>query len=247
MPALIIAGFFGIWQAAAMLLDSPLLPTFTDVVINLFTSAGLFKHLIYSLMRMTAGLTLSAAIGLPLGIIAGLHPRRGRLISIPSYLIHPVPKTLFIPVIVLISGIGEFSKILLVTLSLVFQIILSTRDSVKAVPREYYTSLSTLGSGRAAAVRYVTLPAAMPGLFSTLRVSMGIAAAVLFFAEYFGTEYGMGFYVMDARTRINFTDLYSGILTLSLIMLSLYRLLNFTEMNLCRWRSPSGSVSRAGR
>lgn len=246
MPALIIAGFFGIWQIAAMLLDSPLLPTFSATAVNLFTSGGLFIHLAYSLMRMFSGLALAIAAGLPLGILAG-RSRRGRLISIPSYFIHPVPKTLFIPLILFALGIGEFSKILLVALSIVFQIILSTRDAVKAIPKEYYTSISTLGSDKGAELRFVTLPAALPSLFSTLRVSLGIAAAVLFFAEYFGTEYGMGFYIMDSRTRINFTDLYSGILALSLMMLSLFRLLRFTENQLCRWKSPLQNVSQAGQ
>jgi len=239
LPALIIAGFFGIWEIAAMLISSPLLPPFSAVVINLFTSAGLFEHMAYSLLRLTAGLVLSAAVGLPLGILTGMNPRWGKCISIPSYLIHPIPKTLFIPLIVLAAGIGEFSKILLVFLSLVFQIILSTRDTVKAVPEEYYTSIRALGSGTRSMVRYVTIPASLPGLFSTLRVSMGIAVAVLFFAEYFGTEYGMGFFIMDARTRINFTDLYTGILTLSLIMLSLFRLLNWAQRRLCGWKTPS--------
>lgn len=238
MPALIIAGFFGIWQITALLLCSPLLPPFSAVAVNLLSSPGLFQHLIYSLMRMTIGLVLAAAVGFPLGILSGMNPRRGKFISIPSYLIHPIPKTLFIPLIILTSGIGEFSKILLVFLSLVFQIILSTRDTVKTVPEEYYTSIRALGSGTAAMVRYVTIPAALPGLFSTLRISLGIAAAVLFFAEYFGTEYGMGFYIMDAKTRIDFIDLYTGILALSLIMLSLLRLLNWTQRMLCRWKTP---------
>jgi NitT/TauT family transport system permease protein len=247
LPALIIAGFFIIWQIAAILLGSPLLPAFTEVVLNLATSEGLFKHLFYSLLRIIIGLALSAAAGVPLGIIAGIKTEAGRFISIPAYLLHPIPKTLFIPIIVLISGIGEVSKILLVSLSLIFHIILSTRDAVRAVPEQYYTSVKALGGGKTASVRYVTIPAALPGLFSTLRVSMGIAVAVLFFAEYFGTEYGMGFYIMDARTRINFTDLYSGILALSMMMLLLFRLLSLSESLICRWRNPLRTSSLAGQ
>ena len=230
-----------------MLLGSPLLPPFHGVLINLITTPGLFEHLLYSLMRITAGISLAAAIGIPLGIMAGMNPRAGKIISFPAYLIHPVPKTLFIPLIVLSLGIGEFSKILLVSLALVFQIFLSTRDAVRAVPREYYTSIKALGSDNVCIIRYVTIPAVLPGLFSTLRISMGIAVAVLFFAEYFGTEYGMGFYIMDAKTRINFTDLYSGILALSLMMLSLFRLLGLTEKKLCRWKHPSKRTAQAGR
>ncbi|MDC7226479.1 MAG: ABC transporter permease [Spirochaetales bacterium] len=239
MPALIVAGFFGIWQLAAVLIDSPVLPTFTAVALNLFTAEGLPQHLFSSMLRMIAGLSLAAATGLPLGIIAGMNLRGVNLINIPTYIFHPIPKTLFIPLIVLATGIGEFSKILLIFLSLVFQIILNVRDAVSNIPDQYYISLKTLGGRRLNILRYVTIPAALPGLFSTLRISMGIAAAVLFFAEYFGTEWGMGFYIMDAKTRINFTDLYSGILALSLMMLAFFRLLNWSEAQMCRWKHPS--------
>ena len=203
---------------------------------NIFTSADLLHYLALSLVRISAGTLLAAAAGLPLGIIAAGRTLRGKLISVPAYLLHPVPKTMFIPVIVLFSGIGEFSKLLLVFLSLVFQITISVRDSVRTIPAAYYSSVRVLGCGRLDEIRWVTIPAALPALFSTLRVSLGIAAAVLFFAEYFGTEYGMGFYIMDARTRINFTDMYSGILALSLMMLGLFMLVRLAERLICRWR-----------
>ena len=184
---------------------------------------------------MSAGILLASAAGLPLGIAAASKKSGRRLISLPVYLLHPVPKTLFIPLIVLLSGVGELSKLLLVFLSLLFQIVLSVRDAVKTVPAEYYTSIRSIGGGRIDEIFRVTLPAALPALFSTLRISLGIAAAVLFFAEYFGTEYGMGFYIMDARTRINFIDMYAGILALSLMMLVMFRIIDIVQKISCRW------------
>jgi NitT/TauT family transport system permease protein len=215
---------------------SPLFPPFTDVFLNMVSSAVIGRHLLYSLMRMTAGLGLAAGVGICLGIIAGMSKRAGKFVLIPSFLLHPVPKTLFIPLIVLGTGIGETSKIILVFMALVFQIILSIRDSVRSIPKGYFTSIQAAGGGQRSSLRYIVLPAVMPGLFSTIRISLGIAAAVLFFSEYFGTEYGMGFFIMDARTRINFTDLYSGILALSLMMLIIFRILALTEKIVCRWR-----------
>ncbi len=237
MSALILAGFFLIWQAVSVISGTPLLPSFIETALNMITSPRLLEHLLYSLCRMTAGLTAAAVLGLPLGMTAGRKTGAARsLINIPSYLLHPVPKTVFIPVIVLFSGIGEFSKILLVFLSVIFQIIIGARDAAASIAENYYTSAAALGCKTMDKIRYITFPAALPSLFSTLRISMGTAAAVLFFSEYFGTEYGMGFFIMDARARTDFTDLYSGILALSLMMLVLFRLTGFFESRLCRWK-----------
>ncbi len=237
MSALILAGFFLLWQGASLLSGSPLLPSFTRAALNMITSPRLLEHLLYSLCRMTLGLAAAAALGLPLGMIAGRRTGAARsLINIPSYLLHPVPKTVFIPVIVLFSGIGELSKVLLVFLSVVFQIIIGSRDAAASIAQNYYTSATAMGCTTLDTVRHITFPAALPSLFSTLRISMGAAAAVLFFSEYFGTEYGMGFYIMDAQARVDFTDLYSGILALTLMMLALFRLVSFLEKRLCPWK-----------
>ena len=192
---------------------------------------------------MAAGTVLAAAAGFPLGITAGMTGKAVRAVSLPAYLLHPVPKTVLIPLIVLAAGVGEASKILLVFLSLVFHLLLSTRDAVREIDSGYYTSIRAAGGSGKDELRWVVIPASLPALFSAMRISLGIAAAVLFFAEYFGTEKGMGFFIMDARARINFTDLYAGILALSLMVMVFLRLTAFAERNICRWSSAIGRPS----
>ncbi len=203
--------------------------------------------MLYSLCRIAAGSLIAALIGIPAGIAAGIRGRRlsrpsGKgFISIASYLLYPLPKTALIPIFVLAFGIGEFSKVLLITFSLVFQIIISVRDSTAGIDESYYKSLQASGGGKTDELRYLIMPAVLPGLFSTLRISAGISVAVLFFSEYFGTTYGMGFYIMDSRVRMNYTDLYSGILVLTFISGVIFGTIRLAEGLMCRWNTRKDS------
>lgn len=235
LPALTIVVFFGGWEAASYILDSPLLPRFTGVLVNIVRCDEIFHHLFISFVRILSALLAALSVGILLGIVAARLPRTGKAVSIFSFISYPIPKTVLIPVIVLLLGIGELSKIFLVFLSIVFQIIINVRDAVSEIQEGYYISIYAAGGGRRQIVSRVIFPSIIPALFSTLRISLGIASAVLFFAEYFGTEWGMGFFIMDARIRTSYIDLYSGIVLLSAMMLIIFLIVDFADRKLCHW------------
>jgi NitT/TauT family transport system permease protein len=87
--------------------------------------------------------------------------------------------------------------------------------------------------------RNVIIPASLPGILTALRISLGTALSVLFFTETFGTEFGLGYFIMDAWMRVNYIDMFSGILVLSIMGLLLFVLLDIIERVCCRWKNKS--------
>ena len=82
----------------------------------------------------------------------------------------------------------------------------------------------------------ITLPAGLASVLSALRIALGTAIAILFFTEVYGTEYGLGYFVMDAWGRLDYLDMYSGILVLSAVAFLLFLMIDLLESRLLKWR-----------
>ncbi len=227
-----------VWQVISMALNMPLVPSPLRVGQNLYDifAPSVSVHLWHSLERVAAGLLLAMAAGLPLGMMMGYYPGFDRWVSPLLYLTYPAPKIAFLPVVLLLSGVGDFSKILLIFLIIVFQIVIAVRDAVRMLPAETFYPLLSLGASFPTIVREILWPASLPKLLTAIRVAMATAVSVLFFTETFGTEYGMGYFIMDAWLRVNYLEMYSGIVVLSVAGLLLFALLDGLEARFCRWR-----------
>jgi hypothetical protein len=227
-----------LWSLAAHLLHMPVVPPPAEVFARLaekFTSV-IAIHAGYSLMRIALGLSLAVAVGYPLGILTGYFPCVRRALSPVLYLTYPIPKIALLPVVMLLFGVGEAGKILLIFLIIVFQVIVAVRDAVAEIPPETYDPLRVLGASFGQIVRHIIVPASLPKFITAVRIAMATAISVLFFTETFGTKYGIGYYIMDAWLRVNYLDMYAGIVVLSAIGLLLFALLDATEHILCRWQ-----------
>ncbi|MDU4962329.1 MAG: ABC transporter permease [Sporomusaceae bacterium] len=233
-----ITAILAAWQAAAAVLAQPIVPAPAAVLTKLaaiFVS-DIAPHSLFSLWRIAAGVCLAVIAGLPAGLCMGYFDRCDRALAPIVYLSYPVPKIALLPLLMLTLGIGEASKIAMIVLIIVFQVIVSVRDCIKSIPQETYYPLYSLGAGFAAILRHVLLPAALPQFLTSLRIAMATAVSVLFFTETFGTEYGMGFFIIDAWMRVDYPEMYAGILVLSLLGLSLFSLIDWLEKKLCRWQ-----------
>ena len=136
----------------------------------------------------------------------------------------------------LLAGVGELSKILMIFLIIVFQVVVAVRDAIRTLPEERYYSLYSLGASLGQIFRFVILPASLPKFITAIRVAMATAVSVLFFTETFGTQYGMGYYIMDAWLRVNYLEMYAGILVLSVMGLLLFGIIDCFEHVACRWQ-----------
>jgi NitT/TauT family transport system permease protein len=159
-----------------------------------------------------------------------------RILSPVTYILYPIPKTALLPVLLLLFGIGNLSKILLLLLVLFFQVLLNLRDGATRINEEYLLSVRSLGATQFQRFRFVIFPAVLPRLLTSLRTGSGTALSVLFFAETFFTEYGLGFYIMDSWVRVSYTEMFSGILCISLLGLALFLGIDAIEHRFCAWK-----------
>ncbi|WP_231573910.1 ABC transporter permease [Paenibacillus sp. FSL R5-0345] len=191
----------------------------------------------YSLFRIFAGVVLALIIGLLIGLLMGRSLTWNKLLDPVVYLTYPVPKIALLPVVMLFFGLGETSKILMIMLILLFQIIISVRDGVKAIPENTYDVLTSIGASTVQKFWHVTLPGALSVILSTIRISLGTAISVLFFTEIYGTEHGMGFFIMDAWLRLDYPEMYAGIMLFSLVGFVLFLLVDFLDYKFMKWRN----------
>ena len=227
------------WHGISAAVGRPFLPAPIAVLSALVKLAGdgrLWVHLAWSIHRIMWALMLSCIFAVTLGLAAGRSERFNRLISPVIYLLHPLPKAAFLPVIMLFFGIGEVSKIFLVGFIIFSQMLVNVRDSAKQVAGEYVDSVRSLGAGKAAVFYHVIIPAALPGFFTGLRISCGTAMAVLFISETFASQSGLGYLIVDAWTRIAYTEMYAAILALSLLGFLLFIVTDILEFIFCPWQ-----------
>jgi len=232
------AVLFFFWFLLSQITDLPIIPSPVKVARNIcdIFFGELVIHSAYSLGRIIAGLLLAVIVGVPVGVLMGWSRKADSLLAPLVYLTYPVPKIALLPIVMLLFGLGDGSKTIMLFLILVFQIVIAVRDSIHRIPEEAFYPLMSLGASFSVILWEVLLPASVPKFVTAIRVAMATAISVLFFTETFGTQYGMGYYIMDAWLRVNYLEMYSGIVILSGMGLVLFGLLDFAERYFCRWQ-----------
>lgn len=228
------------WQVAAWLVHRPILPAPQTVLAAFWrdlSRGALAEHFLVSLWRVVAGMLLAILTAAPAGLALGQSKRLHRLFSPIVYILYPIPKVVFVPIILLFFGIGDASKIVILFIILFFQILVLVRDQAASLRPELIQSVRSLGAGRRALFRYVYLPASLPAILTALRQSVGTAIAVLYIAELFATTRGLGYYIYyQGSTLFDYPAMYAGVLAMSLLGLGMYFSVDWLERWLCKWQ-----------
>lgn len=238
-----LAAFLVLWELTARLMNTPVLPG-PMAVWRLAVTGGepaFLSHLWASTRRVLLSLVIALLAGVPLGLFVGRRRDVDRVVGPLVYLTYPVPKIVLLPVILTLLGLGDSSRVFLITLTVFYQVLVTTRDAVRTLDPAAILSLRSLGGGEWDLYRHVLFPASLPKIFTALRISVGTAIAVLFFAESFATTSGLGYLIMDAWGRANYEAMFLGIAAMSLLGLALYLLIEASERRWCRWSPGGGS------
>ena len=228
-----------VWQIIAMIINRSILPPPLDVgrVFIQELQDDLIYHFLASLWRVLASTALAILIAAPLGLILGQSKRLNAVISPAVYIVYPIPKVVLVPIILLIFGIGDIPKILIIFLILFFQILVLVRDQAASLRPELIQSVRSIGAGRRALFRFVYIPASLPAVLTALRQSIGTAVAVLYIAELFATQWGLGYYIyLNGSTFFNYPAMYAGVIAMSILGLGLYFSVDWLEHKFCPWQ-----------
>lgn len=231
--------FLALWVALAAYLKQEVVP-YPDVVWEALREEtvqnDLLRHTEVSTRRVLLGMGLATGLGWPLGVILGQNRVLNTLLAPLIGLLYPIPKIVFLPVVFVLFGLGDASKVALIAVIVFFQVLVVVRDDSRRISGELVESVRSLGAGRRALFWFVYIPASLGSVLTAWRVSVGTAVAVLFIAELNLTREGLGYYINLKNNRLRYDEMYAGIVAMSLLGVGLYLITDVLERVFVRWK-----------
>ncbi|MBV9563272.1 MAG: ABC transporter permease, partial [Bradyrhizobium sp.] len=162
-------------------------------------SGTLLTHLVASISRVYGGFALALAVALPLGMLIGRVPLVRQLLDPTIQILRPIPVTAWLPLAMIIFGLGPRSAFFLVFLGAFYPVLVNTIFGVRSVEPRLFEAASMLGCTGSAQFFRVVLPAALPSIFTGMRLGLGFAWVVIVVGEMTGVQTGLGAIIMEAR------------------------------------------------
>jgi NitT/TauT family transport system permease protein len=220
-------------------LDPVFVPPLSEVISawwTLLTTGVLAEHTAASLQRSAIGFLLAVAIGVPLGLLLGWYERLADLLDPLLELFRNTAPLALLPVFVLILGLGETSKVSLILYACLWPILLNTVSGVRHVDPLLVKSARSLALGPRALFTKVILPAALPSVFTGIRLAAAFSILILIAAELVGAKAGLGYLINYSQSNFQIPNMYAGIVTISVIGVGLNMLLIRIERRLTGWQ-----------
>lgn len=238
-----IAALAAVWETFPRLgaVDATFLPALSEVLTAwwaLLTSGELQSHLQASLLRSLTGLGLAIAAAIPLGLLIGWYRPVATLLNPLLEVFRNTAALALLPVFVLILGLGETSKVAIICYACSWPILLNTVSGVRNVDPLLIKSARSLGLRPVRLFQKVVLPAAVPTIFTGVRLSAAYSILILIAAEMVGAKAGLGYLINYAQYNFAVPDMYAGIITISAIGLAVNQLLVQAERRFSTWRTP---------
>ncbi|WP_230882418.1 ABC transporter permease [Planomonospora sp. ID91781] len=222
--------------------DRVFAPPLSEVLVawyDLLVGGQLVEHFQASLIRSLSGFALAIALTIPLGLAIGWYRPVADFLSPVLELFRNTSAVALLPVFILIFGLGEPSKIIFVFYACAWPILLNTISGVRTVEPLLVKSARSMGLGPFRLFQKVILPAAVPTVFTGIRLAGAYSILVLLFAEMVGAKAGLGYLIQDAQFSFRIPDMYAGIITISVLGLLFNLLLVTVERRFSTWRTTS--------
>jgi NitT/TauT family transport system permease protein len=204
-----------------------------EAMYHLIREGVLLYHAGVSLRRVLIGLGLAVGVGVPFGLALGYFPNLERVAAPILQFVRTVSPLSWMPIAVIALGIGDRAVIFLIAIASVWPILLSTASGVRHLNRSWLWLARSVGASTMHILIHVALPAVGAQLFNGLRMAVGIAWVVLVPAEMLGVSSGLGYFLLDARDRLSYSELMAAILGIGGVGLLLDTGIRTLEV---RWR-----------
>jgi NitT/TauT family transport system permease protein len=200
----------------------------------------LLTNTLASVGRVYGAFLLAAAVALPLGLLIGRLPLIRALLDPTLQVLRPVPVTAWLPLSMIVFGLGPRSAFFLVALGAFYPILVNTIFGVRSVDGRLFEAAAMLGATPAMIFPRVVLPAALPGIFTGLRLGLGFAWVVIVVGEMTGVQTGLGAMIMDAR-QLSRTDIViAGMTVIGVLGFLSDQTIQWIGRRLLRWSPQHG-------
>ncbi len=240
---LITAPLFGGQPLVAPLfLPSPasVYDTFLMLMKNGYQGKTLWQHIGISLFRFGVAFGVTILVAVPLGLWMGMNRTVKAILDPPIEITRPMPKLALLPLLIIWFGIGELSKIVIIVLALFPILSISAMQAVGGVGRRKVQAAMALGASRAMIFRRVIFPASLPGIFTSIRVSIGIGVTMLVGAELIATNAGIAYMAMSASDFLLTNVVIVGVLIMAVLGYTLDLLARALETRIVHWGGKEG-------
>ena len=230
------------WELAAQLdlIDVRFFPAPSAILAELFrlaASGELLENVTISLQRIFLGFLLGGIPGLVIGIVMGIsRPIRAFVDPLISAT-YPIPKSSILPLILLIFGLGEMSKVMMVAIGVFYPVAINATAGVLQISPIYLDVGKSFKASRWDTFRTIALPGALPFIMTGIKLGMGLALILIAIAEMVGAKSGIGFMIWSAWETFSVGRMYVGLFVIALIGFILSLALNEAERWLIRWKA----------
>ncbi len=196
----------------------------------------LAEHFGWSLFRVFAAFALACVTAIPIGIAMGVSRIARGIFDPPVEFYRPLPPLAYLPLIVIWFGIEETAKVVLIYLACFAPLAMAARAGVKSVSIEQINAAYSLGASKWQVIRHVVIPAAMPEIFTGMRISIGFGWTTLVAAEMVAATAGLGQMVLNASNFLRTDVVIMGIVVIGVIAYLFDLLMRFVERRLVPWK-----------
>lgn len=231
----------GLWEALSRggALDIRFFPPPSVILHYLFTESfddGMLRDIGASLYRVGWGYLLGCTLGAVCGLAMGLMPMVRTLLFPIVAAIYPIPKIAILPLLMLIFGLGDMSKIVVVAIGSFFLVLLNTLLGVENQPPIYRDLRKIFSIKRHDYVLRVVVPGAAPAMFTGLKLAAGYSLVVVVAAEFSGADAGIGYRIWQAWETFSIKSMYASIVVIAVLGFAFSFGLEHLERRLIRWR-----------
>jgi putative hydroxymethylpyrimidine transport system permease protein len=242
-PVLLILGGLGLWELIVRLARVPeyLLPAPSEIAVDMKTDWPVLEPaLLVTLREILLGFVIAAAAGVGLAVLLHLFPVVRRAVYPLLIGSQTIPIIVLAPILVILLGYGIMPKLVIVALICFFPIVVNGIDGLRSVDGELIAMMRTLDASRWAILRRVEFPAALPSIFSGMRVAATFAAIGAVFGEWSGSNQGLGYVMLAATPNLLTARIFAAIVCLTVVALALFGAVSLLERIFVPW-APRGN------
>ncbi|WP_433694572.1 ABC transporter permease subunit [Herbaspirillum seropedicae] len=204
-----------------------------------YANATLAEHVGASLLRILTAGVIAVLLGIPVGLLMGLNRWVKGVLDTPIEFYWPLPPLAYLPLMIIWLGIGEASKITLLTLAMFAPVVLSAQAGVRSLPQERVNAALSLGATRWQLLTEVVLPSALPEILTGIRIALGVGWSTLVAAELIASNRGIGYMIMSASHFLATDAVFVGIALIATCAFAFSYGMRLLERALVPWKGKS--------
>jgi ABC-type nitrate/sulfonate/bicarbonate transport system permease component len=248
LPGLFTILCFILWEIFARtgIISRLFFPPPTSIIhtlVKMLMSGKLIVHLAATLQRLSLGGLLGGLSGLILGLIMGWSTRIRNMLDPIIAAIHPIPKLAIFPLIMILFGIGELSKVVAIAIACFFPMLINSMAGVRQLSPVFFEVSRNYGASAWKTFTRIVMPGSLPMILTGARLAINMAMVISISVELLAAKEGLGVIIWFSWQTMRIEDLYASLIVIAALGIGLNLILQYLSHQLVPWYSEKSIVS----